>query len=772
MRIINIGTEEEITADTLNVSRFESLTSTDYHLGILPVVRESAKTVSHRGALEAIGRIGNTVWDASLYSGKLLGTSALDATLFSAQLLSSGASVQSAASSSARQTGSKATSEQDSAEVSTPFKTGKRPYPALLTRGMKVFVQSPYDCILATKPTLADHLAWLVEHEQYEEAWNILNSHPEAGGGLPDKTPDASTPSTPTKVQGSLADFFDDSSPSTPSRTKTFYSQSENEKRHIGGKWIQQLVKKEDWEKAGRVCGQVLQTSTAWERWIWVFAEANKHSEISPYVPVVPLRPPISSTAYEVILGHYVSRDRPKLAEVLDRWPIDLFDASSIISAIEGKLKFGDVREDTVEDGITGRDWRILMDGLAKLYLADGRAQDALGCYIKLQDAEVALALIQTHHLVEAVADDIPGLLLLRVSKEQQRDGKLSELEEASADSVRLLVSEAHHGVVKPQEVVRQLKSRKDMQPFLFFYFRALWNGDTIDDPSPSKASHLVKRDRFARDTTHHLATEGKSLVNDFADTALPLFAEYERELLFTFLKASQSYTLSLATSICEKRDYVPEQVYLLAKEGRTKRALAVIIEKLDNASQAIAFAKEQDDADLWDDLLNYSMKRPGFVRALLEEVGTTIDPITLVRRIPEGLEIVGLKQSLARMIREYELQDSISEGVARVLRGEVATGMARLRDGQKRGIKFSVVPEHQPRSRSKERKMRKKAKTGAFKAGSCCGCGEVFRDESAYISSSFLTHILLSSSFCVLVSGSNIPSIRHPKPSRNYKPN
>ena len=764
MRIINIETEEEIAADTLNLSRFESLTPTDYHLGILPVVRESAKTVSNRGALEAIGRIGNTVWDASLYSGKLLGTSALDATLYSAQLLSSGASLQSATSSSARQTVSQTTSEQESAGVSTPFKAGKGPHPALLTRGMKIFIQSPYDCILATKPTLTDHLAWLVEHENYEEAWNILDSHPEAASGLSDRTPDVSTPSTPTKAQGSLAEFFDDSSQSTPSKAKNFYTNSEREKRHVGGKWVEQLVKRGEWEKAGRVCGKVLQTSSAWEHWIWVFAEADKHSEISPYIPVIQLRPPISPTAYEVILGHYISRDPPKLVEALDRWPVDLFDASSIISAIEGKLKFGDVREDTVEDGIQGRDWRILMDGLAKLYLAYGRAHDALRCYIKLQNAEVALALIQTHHLVEAVADDIPGLLLLRVSKEQQRDANLSELEEASADSIRLLVSEAHHGVVKPQEVVQQLKGRKDMQPYLFFYFRALWTGDTIGDPTPTKTSPLVKHNRFARDTTHHLATEGKSLVNDFADIALPLFAEYDRDLLFNFLKTSQSYTLSLATSICEKRDYVPEQVYLLAKEGRTKRALAVIIEKLNNASQAIAFAKEQDDRDLWDDLLEYSMKRPGFVRALLEEVGTAIDPITLVRRIPEGLEIVGLRESLMRMIREYELQDSISEGVARVLRGEVAAGMARLRDGQKRGIKFNVVPERRPRSRSRERRVRKKVKPGSIKAGACCGCGEVFRDEGAYATLRlFFSRILfvsvpidLCSSHCICLS---IPS-------------
>ena len=86
-------------------------------------------------------------------------------------------------------------------------------------------------------------------------------------------------------------------------------------------------------------------------------------------------------------------------------------------------------------------------------------------------------------------------------------------------------------------------------------------------------------------------------------------------------------------------------------------------------------------------------MDKPHFIRGLLEEVGTAIDPIKLVRRIPEGLEIEGLREGIGRMVREYEIQHSISEGVSRVLRGEVAAGMDTLRAGQKRGVKFEVIP-------------------------------------------------------------------------------
>ena len=122
------------------------------------------------------------------------------------------------------------------------------------------------------------------------------------------------------------------------------------------------------------------------------------------------------------------------------------------------------------------------------------------------------------------------------------------------------------------------------------------------------------------------------------------------------------------------------------------KRALFLIIERLRDVSQAIAFAKEQNDPDLWDDLLNYSMDKPRFIRGLLEEVGTAINPIKLIRRIPEGLEIEGLRDGIRGIIREHEIQWSSLEGTSRVLRSEVAGLQRRLRAGQRRGIKFEVA--------------------------------------------------------------------------------
>ena len=195
----------------------------------------------------------------------------------------------------------------------------------------------------------------------------------------------------------------------------------------------------------------------------------------------------------------------------------------------------------------------------------------------------------------------------------------------------------------------------------------------------------------------------------------------------------------------CEERDYIPELVYLYSKTGQTKRALFLVIDRLADVSQAISFAKEQNDTDLWEDLLDYSMDKPRFIRGLLEEVGTAINPITLVRRIPEGLEIEGLRDGLSRMIKEYEIQHSISYGVAKVLRGEVVLAQNTLRSGQRKGVKFDVV--HKPKNHvdvaasdvptnvdstpaSQTAKQFADHTHKQPEAGHCVGCHEPFSDH------------------------------------------
>ncbi|KAK4549200.1 hypothetical protein LTR36_007658 [Oleoguttula mirabilis] len=781
LRLINVRDGAEVDVDELPISRFETLSAADYQLGTMYMpapLPEKGTAQQQRGALEA-------AWEAAGggYAQRLFNSGA--------SVMSGGSSGPDEASNSKRPSlASPSASVSASGSISrAPIRRPADAHPFVVEAGLKLFIQSPYDCVLAVKRDRADHLEWLLEHEQYAQAWTLIDEHPDVidpassaadrsqqqyiGGGAASSQPVTPSRSAPNQMMGgagSLADFFagsmaedSDSQTTAGSASRTPQQQQQQqtssaaakEKRRVGDLWLQQLVAAAHWAEAGPVAGKVLGTSARWEHWVWTFAQADKFDEITPYIPSARLRPPLPSLVYEVVLGHYITVDRLRLRELLELWdPLELFDARSVITAIEAKLQLassnskkqpGEVSEESVEGGERGRDWRILMEALAKLYLADGRGREALRCWIRCQNADKAFEMLREEKLMDAVADDVPGLLMLRVRREQLMKPAgttpLGELEEASSEAVQLLVEEAHRGTVTPALVIRQLERKgAPFQHFLYLYLRALWHGP------PQDKDEVVPRRKVAM-----RVDEGHALVEDHADLAVSLFAAYDdRALLLTFLRASSVYSYEKAAAICEAKHYIPELVYILSKTGQTKRALHLIIGELGDVSQAIAFAKA--NGELWGDLLDYSMDRPRFIVGLLEEVGMAIPPGQIVRRIPEGLEIAGLKAGIQALVREYEVQFSISEGVARVLRGEVGMGMDTLRAGRKKAVRFEVVrhedegledggveiavrdvPTRVPDGQEVLPVGKRKAEAVEAKAvepGHCVGCGDPFSDD------------------------------------------
>lgn len=646
LRLIDLVSQAEVDKDSLPVNNFQGLSSNDYHLGVLPATR-AASVVASRGALEALAGFGNEMWNAAIMP---------------ISLFSSGASIRSKNSNDATSRSQVGGAPNNSRAGSYP--TSQTVHPSLVKPGAKLFIHSPYDCILATKRDLGDHLAWLLEHGKYQDAWELLDEHPEVIE-VPAKF-EAGFTTTPDRKVSATDEFSEDTS-SVVDLQKVSNTPIEKEKQRIGELWIQELLENGNWDKAAEVVAMVVKTPDRWEKWIYTFAGAKRFDEIVNYIPSEPMHPPIPGTIYEIVLGHYLRTDKPRFKDLLDRWGLELFNIQEIATALENQLRFRDVREDSIEDGEKGRDWHIVMEALARLHEASGKYRDALKCYIKLQDADSAMRLIRDNHLADTVTDDVASFIALRVPDAHLSRMSIEELAESTSEAITLLVDESQRGLIRPETVVSQLE-KKGLDHYLYFYFRGLW-----------------------QEYRERLADETVSLIDEFADLVVRIFVLFDRELLMDFLRISTSYAFEKAVQECEHAHFIPELVYLYSKTGQMKRALYLIIDRLGDVSQAIAFAKEQNDPDLWEDLLKYSMDKPRFIRGLLEEVGTSINPITLVRRIPEGLEIPGLREGLKHIMKEHEIQYSISSGVARVLRSEVVAAQSQLRNGQRKGIKFDV---------------------------------------------------------------------------------
>ena len=506
----------------MTVSRYERLSAGDYHLGLIPAQTASA-VEAQRGALEALAGFGTDMWNAAINPRSLF---------------SSGASVRSGRSG------------EDSSAMAHR-RSNLVVHPNLVKPGVKIFVQSPYDCIVSTKRDLGDHLGWLLERKQYQASWELLNEHPEILSAPWDaQVASPLSPSLPPHTMtGRLSksdvpdlDEHNEASSTAASITTSQFSAVEKEKRRIADLWLKSLVDTGDWSEAARICTRVLTTASEWETWIWVFAGAKHFDEIADAMPSRPLVPPISGTVYEVVLGHFVQNDKLRFQSLLDRWaPEELFDSHAVATALENQLAYRDVREGTTQDGVLGRDWRIVMESLARLYESCGRQREALRCCIRLHDADAAFRLIRDFHLADAVVEDVPRFIMLRVPADGEKRMSDAELQEATEEAITLLVDEAQRGLVRPNVVVEQLQDKSNLRLYLYLYLAGLYRGTSLVEQGTENRDRLVE--------------DSKSLVDEFANLAVSLFAKYDRPLLMALLQSSTSYNFD-KVRICPLTSY------------------------------------------------------------------------------------------------------------------------------------------------------------------------------------------------------------------------
>ncbi|XP_048367400.1 vacuolar protein sorting-associated protein 41 homolog [Sphaerodactylus townsendi] len=274
-----------------------------------------------------------------------------------------------------------------------------------------------------------------------------------------------------------------------------------------------------------------------------------------------------------------------------------------------------------------------LLKTLAELYTYDQRYGTALEIYLTLRHKDV-FQLIHKHNLFSSIRDKI--VLLMEFDSEKAVDMLLDNEDKISID-----------------KVVEELANRPELQ-------------------------HVYLHKLFKRD--HHKGQK-------FHEKQISLYAEYDRPNLLPFLRDSTHCPLEKALEICQQRNFVEETVYLLSRMGNSRSALKMIMEELNDVDKAIEFAKEQDDAELWEDLILYSIDKPPFITGLLNNIGTHVDPILLIHRIKEGMEIPNLRDSLVKILQDYNLQIMLREGCKKILVADSLSLLKKMHRKQKRGV-------------------------------------------------------------------------------------
>lgn len=432
------------------------------------------------------------------------------------------------------------------------------------------------------------------------------------------------------------------------------------ERYAIGLNWVQSLVEKEDWNDTARVLEQVqttyletdsnntLETSVSetvlseiqtqvrdnWNEWGFIFTKAGHTDELASRLPLdheLQVDPKI----YEAVLRRFIEENKIEdLIKYLETWSIELYHFTAIKQDIEDLLQDKPEQEDR------------LRKTLSSLYLKAGDPTTAAHHLLILRDSSV-LELVSKYHLLRSFLNQIFEILTINLqSTEDLSLAPLPIVREIMSRAISIVVQARHE--VTPDDVINHL-TEKNMEIVSFLYLEQL---------------NLV--DSFAS--------------QKFGDLQARLYAEFDRPKLIGFLKRNNNYNLEKAAQVCESLGYISELVYILGKVGQNKRALKLVLEELEDPDQAIEFAKQQNDQELWDDLLDYCLTRPSFMKALLDKAAGAVSPARILERIPDKLSIPGLKDSLLRIFTDHEIVLALNQGILEIVNSEAQILAAQLR--------------------------------------------------------------------------------------------
>jgi hypothetical protein len=138
----------------------------------------------------------------------------------------------------------------------------------------------------------------------------------------------------------------------------------------------------------------------------------------------------------------------------------------------------------------------------------------------------------------------------------------------------------------------------------------------------------------------------------------IELYASFAPHYLLPFLQSSKQFHMDAALDVATRHNLVAEQVFILGRMSRASEALKLIVSKLQDLPRAIAFVSSQDDDKLWDELIDLVTSDPkkasDLTGQLLDQIGGHIDPLRLMRAIPDNLVIPRLRIRLSSLIKRF----------------------------------------------------------------------------------------------------------------------
>ncbi|KHJ99848.1 hypothetical protein OESDEN_00187 [Oesophagostomum dentatum] len=325
--------------------------------------------------------------------------------------------------------------------------------------------------------------------------------------------------------------------------------------------------------------------------------------------------PQLEPECYETVLQAALYNDVSLFKRLVQQWSPDLY-RTGFVTGMTLKRIQEIVSSQTEANRSLQSDEIRLYHALAHLYLHERKFDSALKIYLSLKDPQI-FAVIDKYQLFEQVKDQVSELMRINTDR-----------------ALRLLLDNEDN---VPASLVMEKIAR---QPKL-------------------QLAYLTK-------------LLNKNEGAEFADQAVRLYAELDRKKLIPFLRKNENYHIRRALEICRQKNFVEEMILLFGKSGKHAEALDLVIKKYNQLDKAIEYCQEHDDTDLWARLIEEVIETPAHVAYLLNHAGSSIDPLHVIEKIPPVMPVPGLRDALAKVLRDYATKVSLQCGCQEATRGDV----------------------------------------------------------------------------------------------------
>lgn len=410
------------------------------------------------------------------------------------------------------------------------------------------------------------------------------------------------------------------------------------ERLDAGESYIKKLIAKENWDEAASAITEVFSGTDIegededfrnyvifkWGKYISVLESSRKMDIIAP---LIPKKPALDPRIYDEVLKYYLGSGQiSQFSNYIHNWPNELFTSSLFQNMLEEMIEKDD--KNSVE----------YRTDLIYLLLNENQELKAIPHLIKMKDSR-AFDIIQEKKVLPMYSNQLLDVVLVPYNDKVENLQKLS-LEEATrifAQSMELLVQGSH--MINVKTIIAKLSSRKEIRVLLFLFFQLA-----------SKKEPLM--------------------ITPFENDMVELYYEFDHPHLLEFLKSKNDYDVERAIDLCSKdENCFNELIYLWGKVGETRKALSLIIDKKDDPELAIQFVKNSRDPDLWEYLVTYSLTKPRFIKELLDPRASIGNAYTeVVKRVPENMEIEGLKALLESATKENLLSLNVNMGIFKII--------------------------------------------------------------------------------------------------------